>query len=250
MKKDLDFILLIYLTAVLVLFALFPLFSKADIGTVHSFSMSGSPAAASFSLTETWDGATSCASSSGSYTCDNAWTATSGSGVLSFDATAPALTGFSGQSATLTTTGWQEAYGEIAITPQSSLYGRVIVNAANIADAARPTVLTLRSSGCSSVVASVKVGYDTVEGYRLYLAVASTEVDYKDISANTAYRVEFFIDNVANTWEWRVDGVSEGSGSADPANDAACVRVGGYGGDLDLDFDNIALSSSGWIGAP
>ena len=241
-----SFILLLVAWAVFIVITI----AKADVGSLSSFSFSvGSSGGGggSYLLEETWDGVQSCLSTD---SCDSSGWTTSASDRVNADATAPAVSYFSGEALRVTSVGWNGSQVYHTFTTNSEVYVRVAVSIADIGDLGHYIAVVWDSSRTNQVIGA-KLYTETTPDARLVLFVNNTEVDTKWITDTETFLLEMYANNTAGTWEWRVNGVSEGSGANDPTYDAGEIMVGpDWGGDYDLYFDNVAVSTSGWIGAP
>ena len=202
-------------------------------------------------LNETWDGAVSCMG--GVDTCDNGWTKYEESGTLNADATAPALSGFSGECLNVTSSG---SGGGKAIFDLGSAhaitYSRTIFNVDSWSNESGNWLLKMGPDGLASVACGLYLSIDGVGTLELKLMVNDAEVDVTTaISLDTSYRVEIMCNNTAGTWEWYINGASEGSGSDDPSADVQDIELGPiYHNTIDIDIDNFAIDSSAYTGAP
>ena len=84
------------------------------------------------------------------------------------------------------------------------------------------------------------------------LSIGTVLRDTYAISIQTAYTIEIYCSNSAPGWEWKIDGVSAGSGSNDPEIDFQRFKFGQYNNfnpNIPIDFmiDNFDLDDT-WLG--
>lgn len=162
------------------------------------------------------------ASSACGETADLAWSSCS-AGVNLDNATA--ITGMTGDKAYFNHAGFDTSYATYTLgANRSVLYISFDVNVDQLTSGEN-WLVRVKSSGGSEQT-GIYVGVNTGV-YSLQMRVNGYgDVDTKTISLDTTYSVCAMFNDTANTWEWWIDSVSEGSGSADPAHVFRDITVG------------------------
>lgn len=87
--------------------------------------------------------------------------------------------------------------------------------------------------------------------YSLGLVVAGTDPsDEYSIVESTKYRIDFYYAGATGDWEWKVNGVSQGTGSNGSAANIQRVALGAWrqaGTGLEVYIDNVQLATDGWV---
>jgi hypothetical protein len=154
-------------------------------------------------------------------TADLAWASCS-TGVNLDNTTS--ITGMTDHKAYFNHTGWNTSYTTYSLgSNQSVIYISFDINV-DALTSGENWVVRVKTSGGSEQT-GVYVGYSG----GLYLDIRVNgygTVDTKTISYDTTYQVCAMFNDTANTWQWWVDSVSEGSGSADPAHVFRDITIG------------------------
>ncbi len=193
------------------------------------------------------------------YDLGGAWSESiGGAGALvNEDLAAPALTGFSGQSLrTYINSTFAYAYGIWTdSSSRATVYSRFYfyVNAENLADPDTTGRQIYKMLGGANE--ALRIRFCKAAGGQLYLSlmIQSIERDTYNISVQTSYCIEVYASNAGGTWEWKIDGVSAGSGANDPGYDINIHYLGIVTADadnhtIDLYFDKFDVSATGWLG--
>lgn len=188
---------------------------------------------------------------------DADWAESDTGGTINEDLSAPAVAGFNGQCLRTYITGtYKGARSTNTIASQATIYSRVYlyVQAENLADTKERHILRLGSGNGTEKIVLAKNGAQL----ELRLYTNGTLRDTENISVQTSYLIEVYLNNTVgnDTWEWKIDGVSKGTATAaalisadtttlvlgiidEPADDQT----------IDLYWDNAGLSSTGWLGS-
>jgi hypothetical protein len=176
------------------------------------------------------------------------------------DQAAPSATGFGGQCyrTVVDTDAYQEAWHTWTdSSDRGTVYGRfyVRVDAEGLADGNVHRVFSYGANTTypTSVIFAIKQEAGQLE---LTLSGLSLSGDFVNISTGTSYRVEFYVNNNGTTdsFEWKVDGVSQGTQSGDLFDVFRKINIGVHPDtatavSLTVDIDKIDLSSTTWLGA-
>lgn len=200
-------------------------------------------------LREDFTGTTTCATS---YTCDKAWTGTNtgansnpdyGSSYLNHEY-------FNNDYFESDTTSLTSSTLELSVTASPITYTRLALNIEALPDAGDIWVSENCTASCATNVGGIKLSRSG-STYTLAMYVADTSVDTKTVSLDTPYLIEYYLNDTAGTWEWRVNELVEGSGSTDPANSTAYVKIGVDGStNTTIWIDNVAVDTGGYPGYP
>ena len=192
---------------------------------------------------------------------DNTWTeAISGGTVDEDENTTPSASecGFDGEwlEIELPTGTWGKAltYSDLT-SSQSIIYIRFVlyIESEDLADSDSTYCFIARdnSSYGDATNAAIKIG-QSAGNLQLEFVSGYSVRDTYVISTGTTYCVEAFWDNTYDAWEWKINGVSQGSGSANPEIDFQRLRfgMGDVATNLPIHYyiDHFDVSSTGWLG--
>jgi len=187
---------------------------------------------------------------------DGDWVEGGTGGTIDEDLSAPAVAGFNGQCLRTYVTGtYKGARSTNTVASQATIYSRVYlyVNSENLADAKERQIHNLGSGSGPDGIRLGKTG--TQLELRLY--TNNTLRDTENITVQTSYLVEVYLYNTGTTdyWEWKINGSSVGSGNGGGiiSADTTVLRLGiideaADNQTIDLYWDNVGLSSTGWLG--
>jgi hypothetical protein len=187
---------------------------------------------------------------------DADWTEGVSSATLDEDLSAPAVTGFNGQCLrAYTGSAWGYARAINGCTDTSAVYFRTYfyIQANDIPTSTCTRAIIYMDGTLSGD--RIDLCKDGSNNLYLSLKTDSSERDTSGtISIQTSYLLEIKMDNASNAWEWKLDGASLGSGSSPVATNPCPIRIGvvnSQAGDdnLDIYWDNVGVSSSGWLGS-
>jgi hypothetical protein len=176
------------------------------------------------------------------------------------DQTAPSATGFGGQcyATSVDTDAYQEAWHYWTDSAdRNTVYVRfyVYVNAEGLADGNYHRVFAYGTNTTypSNVIFAIKQESGQLE---LTLSGLSVSGDFINISTGTSYLVEFYANNngTSDSFEWRVDDVSQGTQSGDLFDIFRKIDVGVHpdaatAASITVYIDKLDISSSTWLGA-
>lgn len=198
---------------------------------------------------EDFSGATTCWSGS-SETCDNTHTLDYGwDSDIDGDYDGSALGGnFAVQCLGISATGWVDRWVRSEGSSTSVEYIRFDLYVDNVDDGTNTPIFGLVGDGNdygTNLRTSIRA--DNSGGtLTLYLDYANgTNTDSYAASFDTAYNIEIYFDDTANTLQWWVDGVDQGEHSVDPGGPFFDILFGpSNAGNPAIYVDNIHRSAS------
>lgn len=186
---------------------------------------------------------------------DADWVESGTGGTINEDFAAPAVTGFSGECLRTYISGaWKGAKATNNIADSATIYFRtyLYINSENMADTKYRNIIRFNSAG-NQRIDILKTGSDL----QLTFYTNGTLRDTETILVQTSYLLEVYLNNTGTTdsWEWKIDGVSKGSGSgsANLSGDSDSIVLGiitelADNHTIDIYWDNVAVDTTGWIG--
>jgi PKD repeat protein len=144
---------------------------------------------------------------------------------------------------------WENAhaYARLA-SQQETLYFRthLYLNSEALANGSSSGLLFLGNTDLSSLAATVYLRKNGAGERYLELAIpeGSPRATYP-VDLQSEYELELYLDDLANQWEWRMNGATVASGAADPGTGVHTFLLSsGYrssGGSVDVYFDNVEV---------
>lgn len=202
---------------------------------------------------------------------DQAWdnTTEDGSSTLDEDYATSSLTGGAPDGwgddclQIFTHTDSDRCYNYETLTTQTTIYVRVeVFTASALTEIALNKATNFYYHTDASNARSVKVEIKREAGgdsrfqftYFNTSNAASNFLSDNTLSANTAYRVEFYMNTTTDAYEWLVDGVSQDSGTdATGLRDFRRMHIGNATGNQEactLYVDNVDANNSTWVEGP
>lgn len=195
---------------------------------------------------------------------DNSWTnGTIDPGCIAdTDYQAPSVLGFNSESLRIYID--SDAYSESSVkwedsSARSAVYFRAYITVLStaLAEGEQYTILQYANAALTESI-SFHIKNDAT--YGLVLRVSSSgglSTDEIEIAEDTSYLVEFYANNngTSDSFDWKVNGISQGSQSGAILDDDFQAIIAGiyldvwYAAAIDLAFDNIGVSASGWLGS-
>ncbi len=179
---------------------------------------------------------------------------------LDLDAVLAAGGHFHGQSFFADSGGpWENAhaYARINNRPQERIFLRAYMrlSADELSSGGASGIFFLGNSDLSATAASIYVIKDSGGARYLQLRIPDqSPMATVPVSLNTEYKLELYLDDIEDRWEWRVDGSPVAAGSADPGTAMQTLLLGaGYrvsGAKVGVYFDNIDIDGDAWINEP
>jgi len=141
-------------------------------------------------------------------------------------------------------------------TSHSAIYVRFIfyLESESLADGDSYYIFVPRSTDSVGDASNAAIKLAKTSGnLELQLWSGYASRDTYTISTGTTYCVEAYWDNSSNNWEWKIDGISQGSGTNNPETDFQRIKLGQYGDNatnipIHYYIDHVDVSSTGWLG--
>ena len=203
-------------------------------------------------FSESFDASQECSSSR--WTCYRGAPAT-----IDLDSTVLPGGHFSGQSIHADSGAmWDNAHAYVRINnrPQEKIYLRtyVYISEESLPNNGVSGIFFLGNYDLSQIAAAIYLVKDASGATYFQLRIPDQITRaYVPVSAQLEYELELYIDNLADRWEWRINGATIASGYADPGTSIQTLLLGaGYrtsSGRVGVYFDNVDIDSNGWVNA-
>jgi len=229
-----------------------------NVAVIGGGTSSEAPPSSTIVFLESFDGSSSCADGYSS-TCDKTWAATTGTGCsLDFDNAEQKQGGSYSLKAVSATSGFEAYAGHDFASTIAVSYSRIYlyISSEGLADGqAQVIAATVSYTSWDNPwrIDLVQTGADLYLRLNYYSGGASTNLDLSTGTVSTGqwYNVEVKYDVTGAAWDWRIGGVSQGSGSlSGTVYGLDNFRVGPYVDSYaaTIYYDSISIASDMWVG--